>query len=185
MDVRAGCPFQNACFPRMWRAWPKFLAGCPQGYPAKNFLFGLNFRFRLKRRFHRKGAFFFTVKGPRAVPKFHTDTPSPPPPATHKKGEFTENPRRGGRGRAGWCLCGIWGAREGRARPLYREKKAPFRWKRQLERPRPSLITGPSIPSTGPSVLLTGLFNYLIVGRGVRNYYLNNSKRALSWNFLW
>ena len=44
MDVRAGCPFQNACFSSIWRAWPKFLAGCPQRYPAKNFLFGLNFR---------------------------------------------------------------------------------------------------------------------------------------------
>ena len=44
MDVRAGCRCQNAYFSRIWRAWPKFLAGCPQGYPAKNFLFGLNFR---------------------------------------------------------------------------------------------------------------------------------------------
>ena len=43
MDVRAGCLFQYACFSRIWRAWPKFLAGCPQGYPARNFLFGLNF----------------------------------------------------------------------------------------------------------------------------------------------
>ena len=42
--VRAGCPFQNARFSRICRAWPKFLAGRPQGYPAKNFLFGLNFR---------------------------------------------------------------------------------------------------------------------------------------------
>ena len=24
-------------FSRIWSAWPKFLAGCPQGYPAKNF----------------------------------------------------------------------------------------------------------------------------------------------------
>ena len=44
MDVQAGCPSQNAWFSSIWRAWPKFLAGCPQGYPAKNFLFGLNFR---------------------------------------------------------------------------------------------------------------------------------------------
>ena len=38
----------------------------------------------LKRRFHRKGSFFHTVKGPRAPPppKFIIDTlPSPPPPS--------------------------------------------------------------------------------------------------------
>ena len=33
-----------------------------------------------KRRFHRKGAFFFTVKWPCALPKFHTDQPPPPAP---------------------------------------------------------------------------------------------------------
>ena len=44
MDVRAGCPCQNASFSRIWRAWPKFSAGCPQGYPPQNFLFGLIFR---------------------------------------------------------------------------------------------------------------------------------------------
>ena len=44
MDVRMGCPFQNAWFSRIWRAWPKFLAGCPQGCPAENFLLGLHFR---------------------------------------------------------------------------------------------------------------------------------------------
>ena len=36
MALRAGCLFQTACFfSRIWRAWPKFLAGRPQGYPAK------------------------------------------------------------------------------------------------------------------------------------------------------
>ena len=46
VDVRAACPCQNACFfSRTWRAWPKFLAGCPQGRPAENFLFGLIFCF--------------------------------------------------------------------------------------------------------------------------------------------
>ena len=53
MDVRAGCRCQNAClFSRIWRAWPKLLAGCLQGYPVKNFLFGLIFRsWNCKRRF--------------------------------------------------------------------------------------------------------------------------------------
>ena len=32
-------------FSRIWRASPKFLAGCPQESPAKNFLFGLTFLF--------------------------------------------------------------------------------------------------------------------------------------------
>ena len=32
MDVRAGCPCRNAYFSRVWRGWPKFLAGRrPQG----------------------------------------------------------------------------------------------------------------------------------------------------------
>ena len=44
MDVCAGCPCQNAYFSKIWRAWPKFSAGCPQGYPPQNFLFGLIFR---------------------------------------------------------------------------------------------------------------------------------------------
>ena len=43
-SVCAGCPCQDAIFSRIWRARPKFLAGCPQGYPAQNFLFGLLFR---------------------------------------------------------------------------------------------------------------------------------------------
>ena len=34
-------------FFRIWRVCPKFLAGCPQGHPAQNFLFGLNFCSRL------------------------------------------------------------------------------------------------------------------------------------------
>ena len=91
------------------------------------------FRVRFK-AFSSKRGLFFTVKGPRALPKFHTD---PPPLAlpTGGGGGFTENPSRGSTkregggegGGGGWCLCGIWGAR---ARPLHCEKKAPFRWKR-------------------------------------------------------
>ena len=49
MDVRAGYPFQMLVFPGFGgpdRSFFFFLAGCPQGYPAKNFLFGLNFRTR-------------------------------------------------------------------------------------------------------------------------------------------
>ena len=49
MDVRAGCPFQNACFYRIWRAWPKFLAGCPQGYPAQKLPLWAEFSFLVLR----------------------------------------------------------------------------------------------------------------------------------------
>ena len=45
VDVRAACPCQIACFSRIWRAWPKFLAGCPQGRPAENFGLWADFSF--------------------------------------------------------------------------------------------------------------------------------------------
>ena len=45
-----GLSVQHACFSRIWRVWPKCLAGCPQGYPAKNLLFGLNFRSWISQR---------------------------------------------------------------------------------------------------------------------------------------
>ena len=45
VDVRAACPCQNACFSRIWRAWPKFLAGCPQRRPAENFGVWADFSF--------------------------------------------------------------------------------------------------------------------------------------------
>ena len=69
------------------------------------------------RRFHRKGVFFFTVKGPRALPKFHTDTtpPSPavPPPLSFGRppaGIFSTPPFWEGVGGGG--SCGIWGPRK-------------------------------------------------------------------------
>ena len=40
-----GMSVPKCLFPRIWSAWRKFLAGCPQGYSAQNFLFRLNFRF--------------------------------------------------------------------------------------------------------------------------------------------
>ena len=45
MDVRAGCPCPNACFFLLsrLRGPDRILAGCPQEYPAPNFLFGLIF----------------------------------------------------------------------------------------------------------------------------------------------
>ena len=45
VDVRAACPCQNSCFSRIWRAWPKFSAGCPQGRPEENFGFWADFSF--------------------------------------------------------------------------------------------------------------------------------------------
>ena len=85
----------------------------------------------LSRRFHRKGAFFFTVKGPRALPKFHTDTTPPrplPPPLSFGRpptGIFSKPPPPVGRGRVGG-VCVEFGER---ARPLYSEKKGPFSMK--------------------------------------------------------
>ena len=67
--------------------------------------------------FHRKGAFFFTVKGPRALPKFHTEPPSRPSSPLL----FWET--RGGGGGSVWNL----GSAQG---PFTVKKKAPFRWKR-------------------------------------------------------
>ena len=70
------------------------------------------------RRFHRKGAFYSRERGPCALPKLHTDIPTPP--------LFWETPYwnfsvdRGGAGGGG--LCGIWGALEA---PL----KGPFSMK--------------------------------------------------------
>ena len=39
-----GCAKMLVFFSRTWRAWPKFLLGCPQAYPAQNFIFGLSLR---------------------------------------------------------------------------------------------------------------------------------------------
>ena len=79
--------------------------------------------------FSSKRGLFFAVKGPRALPKFHTH---PPPGPSPQKG-VTENPsrgspKRGGRGR-GWGGGGsVWNL--GSARGPFTAKKAPFRWKR-------------------------------------------------------
>ena len=56
VDVRAACPCQNACFSRIWRAWPKFSAGCPQGRPAENFGLWADFSFLIKGAFASIGA---------------------------------------------------------------------------------------------------------------------------------
>ena len=39
MDVRGGCPFRNGCFSRIWRVWPKFLAGCPAQTSSLGWIF--------------------------------------------------------------------------------------------------------------------------------------------------
>ena len=69
---------------------------------------------RKKKAFSSKRDLFFTVKGPRALPKFHTE-PRPQIPRG-----VSQN---GGRGRGGG-VCVEFGER---ARPLHREKEAPFR----------------------------------------------------------
>ena len=79
-----------------------------------------------KKAFSSKRGLFFTVKGPCALPKFHTDHPPslPAPPHGGAGGVLLKIPKRGGRGRGGGMVSVEFGER---ARPLYREKKAPFR----------------------------------------------------------
>ena len=82
--------------------------------------------------FSSKRGLFFTIKGPRALPKFHTDTTPPPPPPSPSP-SLLENPLLGFSVNPPRSLQ--WGGPGGgevrvefgeRARPLYREKKAPF-----------------------------------------------------------
>ena len=40
-----GCPYQNAWNSGVWRAWPKFVARCPQDIRPQTSSFGLLFRF--------------------------------------------------------------------------------------------------------------------------------------------
>ena len=78
--------------------------------------------------FSSKRGLFFAVKGPRALPIFHTDTPPPghPPPLVAPYWDFQLTPPPPApceEGRGGG-VCVEFGER---ARPLYSEKKAPFR----------------------------------------------------------
>ena len=76
-----------------------------------------------RKAFSSKRGLFFTVKGPRALPKFHRHHPPPPCPSPPFLGFSVTPPPPplwGGAGReGGGGPCGIWGAR-----------KAPLPWKK-------------------------------------------------------
>ena len=105
------------------------------------------------RRFHRKGAFFFTVKGPCALPKFHT---VPPPAPPHRKGGGgTEIPvgglpfqREGGDGAGGEVSVRNLGS----ARGPFTVKQRPFR---PFSMKTPSFLVGAFPPPCGLRLRVT------------------------------
>ena len=84
--------------------------------------------FRARKAFSSKRGLFFTVKGPRALPKFHTDPPpprpSPPPLLETPHWDFQFPPRSCGEGRGGgtvWNLGSAQGPFTVKKRPLFDE----------------------------------------------------------------
>ena len=77
--------------------------------------------FRETKAFSSRRGLFFTVKGPRALPKLRTNNP---PPSPSPQGGLLRIPVGGlPKERRGGGVCVEFGER---ARPLYREKKAPL-----------------------------------------------------------